>query len=134
MSPPETRPVVLVLDDDDRIRRAMRRMLEPAGYDVIDAENGAQALARAGDGVAIDLLIADLAMPGLQGEEMARRLRATRPGLKVLYVSGDVGRLQDERRSMDEEHEGEAFLSKPFRRQSLLDAVSMLLAGSLAQP
>jgi CheY-like chemotaxis protein len=127
-SPRQTRPLLLVLEDNDGIRRAMRRMLEPAGYDVIEAENGVQALQRAAEGVVFDLLISDLTLPGMPGEEIASRLRRARPELKVLYVSGHIG--GGEERPITE---GEAFLGKPFTRRDLLEAVSALLCGNVVQ-
>jgi FixJ family two-component response regulator len=67
-------------------------------------------------------------MPELGGDEMARRIRATRPDLKVLYVTGHIDRLMDERPLL---WDGEAFLDKPFTAQALLEAVSMILFGTL---
>jgi two-component system cell cycle sensor histidine kinase/response regulator CckA len=124
-------PVVLVVDDEEPIRRAARRILEIGGYAVLEADNGASAVALLTDEAHVDLLLADLEMPELSGEEMARRLRMTRPDLKVLYVSGHVDRLMDERPCL---WEGEAFLEKPFTPEGLSQAVSMLLFGSLHRP
>jgi CheY-like chemotaxis protein len=124
-------PVVLVVDDEAPIRTAARRILEADGYKVLEAENGARAIELLTDDVAIDLLMADLEMPELTGEEMARRLRAQRHDLKVLYVSGYVDRLLDERPVL---WEGEAFLEKPFTFEGLSEAVSLLLFGTLKPP
>ncbi|HWF87153.1 MAG TPA: response regulator [Vicinamibacterales bacterium] len=124
-------PVVLVVDDEQPIRLAARRILEANGYKVLEAENGARALDLLTDDVAVDLLMADLEMPELTGEEMARRLRAQRHDLKVLYVSGYVDRLLDERPVL---WEGEAFLEKPFTFEGLSEAVSLLLFGTLKPP
>jgi CheY-like chemotaxis protein len=66
-------------------------------------------------------------MPELAGEEMARRFRAARPNLKVLYVSGVVDRMLDERALW----EGEAYLRKPFSSAGLREAVALLLFGTL---
>jgi CheY-like chemotaxis protein len=124
-------PVILVVDDEQPIRAAARRILEANGYKVLEAENGARALDMLTDDVAVDLLMADLEMPELTGEEMARRLRAQRQDLKVLYVSGYVDRLLDERPVL---WEGEAFLEKPFTFEGLSEAVSLLLFGTLKPP
>ncbi len=131
MPKPGAQPVVLVVDDEQPIRLAARRILEANGYKVLEAENGARALDLLSDDVAVDLLMADLEMPELTGEEMARRLRAQRHGLKVLYVSGYVDRLLDERPML---WEGEAFLEKPFTFEGLSEAVSLLLFGTLKPP
>jgi FixJ family two-component response regulator len=71
----------------------------------------------------VDLLIADLDMPGLTGDEMVRRVRATRPDLKVLYVTGHIGLVMDARPLW----EGEAFLEKPFSSAALAEAVALLV-------
>src|SRR5438309_10268278 len=100
-------PIVLVVDDEEPIRRAARRLLELDGYVVLDAENGAKAVQLLADPtVVVDLLMADLEMPELTGEEMARQLRASRRDLKVLYVSGHIDRLFTDRPVL---WEGEAF-------------------------
>jgi len=125
-------PVVLVVDDEEPIRHAARRILETGGYKVLDVENGARAVELLTDeSIAVDLLMADLEMPELTGEEMARQLRAKRRDLKVLYVSAYVDRLLNERPIL---WEGEAFLEKPFTFEGLSEAVSLLLFGTLKPP
>ena len=121
-------PIVLVVDDEDAVLQAARRILESDGYRVIEASNGAEAVALLAKDTPVDLLMADLAMPGLSGEEMARQFRAARRDLKVLYVSGVIDRLLDERPVL---WDGEAFLSKPFTADGLLEAVALLLYGTL---
>ena len=125
------RPLVLVADDEPSVRTLARRFLELAGYDVLEAADGEAALSLIQGGNAIDLLIADLAMPGMPGEEMARRARLARPDLKILYVSGVIDRLFDDRPQL---WEGEAFLEKPFSSASLSEAVSLLLFGTTRKP
>jgi two-component system cell cycle sensor histidine kinase/response regulator CckA len=71
-----------------------------------------------------------LNMPGLGGNEMVRRIRTTRPDLKVLYVSGHISRIMDARPLW----EGEAFLNKPFTNDGLREAVALLLYGTLKKP
>lgn len=119
-------PLVLVVDDEASIRQMEMRILQTGGYRVIEASGGEEALAVLRDGVALDLLIADLDMPELSGEDMVRRIHTTRPNLKVLYVTGNIDRLLDARSLV---WEGEAFLDKPFTANGLLDAVSLLLTG-----
>ena len=122
------KPVVLVVDDEAPIRQVARRILETGGYRVIEASNGLDALALLEEGTPLDLLMADLQMPELNGEEMARRIRAANPDLKVLYVTGFIDILFAQRPIL---WEGEAFLEKPFTVTGLLEAVSLLLYGSL---
>ena len=124
-------PVVLVVDDESVVRDMARRILEMDRYRVIEASNGIDALKILKDETNIDLLFADLEMPELAGEEMARRFKAARPDLKVLYVSGVIDRLLDQRPVL---WDGEAFLSKPFTAESLLEAVAMILYGSITRP
>ena len=118
---------MLVVDDEAPIREIARRILEGAGYRVTEASNGVEAIALLAQGAPLDLLIADLDMPQLGGDEMVRRVRATRPDLKVLYATGHIDRLMDSRSLW----EGEAFLDKPFGSAALLEAVSLLLHGTL---
>src|ERR1700688_3709503 len=130
MAEPPNAPTVLVVDDEAGIRMVARRALEQAGYRVLEASNGRAAINLLAEGAALDLLIADLNMPGLGGNEMVRRIRTTRPDLKVLYVSGHISRLMDARPLW----EGEAFLNKPFTNDGLREAVALLLYGTLKKP
>jgi len=119
---------ILVVDDEAPIRELARRILESDGYQVTEAASGLDAIALLGGGAPLDLLLADLAMPDLGGEEMVRRIRATRRDLPVLYVTGHIDQLMDDRPVL---WEGEAFLEKPFTVAGLLEAVALLLYGTL---
>ena len=119
---------MLVVDDETPIREIERRILEQGGYRVIEASSGVDALTMLQDGDPIDLLIADLDMPEISGDEMVRRIRSSRPDLKVLYVTGHIDRLMDTRPLWD----GEAFLDKPFSMNGLVEAVTLLLYGTLS--
>jgi CheY-like chemotaxis protein len=123
-------PTVLVVDDEAAIRAIERRVLETHGYRVLEAQGGVEAIALLDSGQSLDLLIADLDMPGIRGEEMVRRIRSTRPGLKVLFVSGHIDVLMDARPLEDTE----AFLEKPFTVPGLAEAVSLFLFGSIKKP
>lgn len=127
----DRKPIVLVVDDEPRTRELERRILETGPYTVIEASGAAEAFQVLAGDQKIDLLIADLEMPGLTGEEMVEKVRATIPGQKVLYVSGVVDRLLDARKILGE---GEAFLDKPFTAKGLLEAVSLLLYDTLTPP
>jgi two-component system cell cycle sensor histidine kinase/response regulator CckA len=124
-------PVVLVADDEPVVREMARRILEGAGYQVVEARDGAEAVALLERGTHVDLLMADLEMPNLSGEEMVQRIRATERDLKVLYVSGVVDRLLDARPML---WEGEAYLEKPFTPAGLEEAVSLLYYGHTRKP
>ena len=122
-------PTVLVVDDEPGIRQIARRILEDGGYEITEAEGGLEAIALLAQRHPLDLLIADLDMPGLGGDEMVRRIRATRPDLKVLYVTGHIDRLMDARPLW----EGETFLEKPFNPVGLREAVALLLYGTVKE-
>jgi CheY-like chemotaxis protein len=112
------------------VRNAVRRTLETDGYEVIEAANGIAALTVLESGVHLELVVADLAMPELGGAEMACRIRAARPDMKILYVTGFIDSLMDTRSLW----EGEAFLEKPFSMIGLRQAVALLLYGLLTPP
>jgi CheY-like chemotaxis protein len=120
-------PTVLVVDDEPMIRQISRRTLESCGYQVAEAASGLEAIELLSHGTPLDLLIADLDMPELTGDEMVRRIRGVRPDLKVLYVTGHIDLLMDARPLWD----GEAFLDKPFTPAGLREAVALLLHGTL---
>lgn len=108
--------MVLVVDDEPLARQGMTRSLVFAGYDVMDAEDGPAALALwAEHRDAIDVLVTDLLMVGLDGLELAAALREDRPELPVVLVSGytDTNVVPDD----------VVFVGKPFTPQVLLDAV-----------
>ena len=122
MSDPETLPAtILVVEDEEEVRALARDVLEMNGYRVLEALDVADAtrLAQTHPG-AIDLLITDVMMPGASGPELARRLRAHRPGLRVLCMSGYP-------ESEDQRIEGEAgwtaWLQKPFTPDILMRKV-----------
>ena len=118
--------VVMVVDDEEGVRKLARRALELAGFRVIEARDGLEALALIDDAAPVDLVCADMNMPSLAGDEMARRFRLRQPDLKVLYVSGFVDSLFEKRHTL---WQGEAFLEKPFTAKGLVQAVSLLLSG-----
>jgi CheY-like chemotaxis protein len=122
---------VLVVDDESPTRELERRILETGPYVVREASGADEAFAILAKGQKFDLVIADLEMPGLTGEEMVAKIRSKLPGQKVLYVSGVVDRLLDARKILSD---GEAFLDKPFTSKGLLEAVSLLLYDTLTPP
>jgi CheY-like chemotaxis protein len=129
MDKDRTPSTVLVVDDEPLIRQISRRTLESHGYQVTEAASGLEAIELLSHGAPLDLLIADLDMPELTGDEMVRRIRAARPDLKVLYVTGHIDLLMDARPLWY----GEAFLEKPFKPTALREAVALLLHGTLKE-
>jgi CheY-like chemotaxis protein len=105
------------------VRAVAAAMLREAGHTVVEAGSGGAALERLGENVPpIDLLIADLAMPGMNGFELARAARQERPDLPVLFVTGfaDMARSEDSA--------NETVLQKPFRADELTAKVAEALA------
>jgi PAS domain S-box-containing protein len=116
---------ILVVEDDDPVRGFAIRVLQRAGYRVIAASGGAAALAAAREQT-IDLLLTDVVMPTMSGREVANRLAAVVPGLRVLFVSGHdestivrQGVLEPNLR----------YLAKPFTAEALVGAVDAVMEG-----
>lgn len=126
-----TMQTVLVVDDEESVLRFVRRVLEEAGLKTIVARDGAEAVLTAALVGNIDVLVTDLMMPHMNGDELARRLRAEQPDLPVLYLTGFSDRLFADRMQL---WENEAFLDKPCSVRGLLEAVSLVshrpVAGS----
>ena len=108
---------VLVVEDEEMVRRLVCELLKAKGYTVIEAEDGEDALLRREQYEGpIDLLLTDVVMPKMGGRELYRKLREAQPGLKVLFVSGYTDGLMDQD---DVSEPGTAFLVKPFSASSL---------------
>lgn len=117
---------ILVVDDDASVRDGLDRALRGAGYTTMTATDGPEALAIADGSGPFDLLLADVVMPQMLGNELARQMRERDPNLPVLYVTAYSNRLFEERTTLSEH---EAFLDKPFTMKGLLEATALLLAG-----
>jgi CheY-like chemotaxis protein len=116
---------ILVVEDNQAVRRVAVKMLQGLGYQVREAADGPSALAILQEPDMIDLLFTDLIMPkGLSGQELLTRARALRPGLKALFTSGYSEQFIKDRGATEE---GVALLSKPYRAQNLAEAVRTAL-------
>jgi CheY-like chemotaxis protein len=116
---------VLVLEDDPLVRNVTVRALRSAGYQVLVAGDGEEALAVAeGQPGPLDLVVADVIMPGRSGPEVVSALRRQRPGLRALYVSGYPQDAIAQRGVLEL---GVEFLPKPFTSASLLERVRVLI-------
>ena len=120
---------ILIVDDEETVRRFGARTLEKAGFRVVTAGSGSDAIVSHDEhGEAIDLVITDVMMPGMNGRELAELLLARRPSLRVLFMSGyaedvlasDVGLVP-----------GTAFLGKPFKPKALVAKVREVLDSRL---
>jgi signal transduction histidine kinase len=119
------RETVLVVEDEELVRVAARRILERHGYVVLEAADGPAALALSEQHeAAIELMITDVVMPKMNGRELARRIVALRPTIKVIYVSGYADDAIGEDRLL---RGGAAYLQKPFSPDALLRKVRELL-------
>lgn len=117
-----SRGTVLVVDDEPRIRLATHRMLTANGYRVIDAATASEALQmQATHGEQIDIVLTDMYLSDWRGTELAARLRQRKPGLRVIFMSGDS--LADMIVGTDR------FLAKPFTKQQLLTGVMEAMAA-----
>lgn len=122
-----TNPVetILLVDDEETVRRFSSRVLQKHGFDVLSAGTGTEAIAAVRErGHSIDLLLTDVMMPGMNGCQLAEQLLAQFPSLRVLFMSGyaedvlatNVGLVP-----------GAAFLGKPFKPKALVTKVREVL-------
>lgn len=122
---PRGHELILVVEDEEAVRRSTRAMLERFGYQVLEAVNGDEALSLwRKHGPRIDLLVSDIVMPGsMNGRELALRLKAEKPSLRVLLVSGyDPGMIDRKAPAPGSKHFH--LLPKPFSIEKLITAVS----------
>jgi len=110
---------VLVAEDEPGVRSPVRRILAAHGYRVLEAEDGAAALRIAeGHEGAIDLLLTDVVMPGMNGGELAHRMRSVRTGIRVVFMSGYSSEAVATHGVLSP---GAGFLQKPFTIEELVD-------------
>lgn len=131
--PAELAGTVLVVDDEAAIREVAHRVLARAGYHVVTAADGAGALSLLQrQDMAADLLLADVVMPGMTGAALADQVRAMRPDLPILFMSGYAEPAAAEPAAAGAGWPGPAaqVISKPFSRAALLAAVTQLLAAA----
>jgi two-component system, cell cycle sensor histidine kinase and response regulator CckA len=115
---------ILLVEDEESVRQLVRETLAGKGYRVIEADNGEAGLAAADGEEKIDLVITDVVMPGMGGRELVQQLAKTRPGTKVLYLSGYTEDAVGNEGTMES---GTAFLQKPFTLQTLSRKVREVL-------
>jgi CheY-like chemotaxis protein len=112
--------VVLVVEDEIFVRFDVAGCLEDAGYDVVEAATGEEAIALCNSGTSIDMVITDINLGGsASGWDVAEWCRTARPDLPVVYTSG---------KSIDPERcvAGSIFMSKPYRHSDILDVCQRL--------
>jgi CheY-like chemotaxis protein len=115
---------VLVVDDHELMRRMLVELLEGAGYAVIEAASGADALKLSAEiEDRIDVLVTDISMPAMDGRELADQMRRERPSIRVLFTSG----YPQGTHGTSVLGEAESYLVKPFTIDGLEAAVRELL-------
>lgn len=116
---------ILIVEDEDGVRKTMRNVLRRAGYRVMDAADGPEALnSWAGHEHDIDLLVTDMRMPGgMSGRDLANRIRETRPDLLAVYCTGYSAELT----GLTTLNERERLLPKPFENKMLIKVVREIL-------
>lgn len=115
---------VLIVDDSALARRKLRQILETAGYDVAEADDGLVALERYFLDKP-DVVLLDLVMRGMYGLDVLKKLRELDPDARVLVVSADV---QSSSHELVEEAGAKGFVNKPFDKDQILGALSAALA------
>ena len=122
--------VVLLVDDDEIVRKVLRRQLDGKGFKILEADSGEQAIAiLKRETQFVNLLITDVTMPDMTGPELARRWTAEVPGTPVLFISGFS---ESSLAGNELLASGRAdFLGKPFSAQAFLAKVVFLLRPPL---
>ena len=124
-SPPRGTETVLLVEDEASLRGVMRETLQGAGYHVLESGTAEEALTVAtGHAGAIHLLLTDVVMPGASGEKLESQLRGTRPGVRVVYMSGYTDEAISRHGVLEP---GRHFLQKPFAAEVLLREVRRAL-------
>jgi signal transduction histidine kinase/CheY-like chemotaxis protein len=123
-TPVRGRKTVLIAEDEDAVRELASEFVESAGYEVLPAKDGIEALVLAQrSDQPIHVLITDVVMPRMRGPELAKQLKRLRPGLKVVYMSGYL----EYNRGTENFLEEGFFLQKPFSRDTLVRKVGEAL-------
>ena len=123
---------ILLVEDDRSLRTLAQQVLSSAGYQVLTAEHGNAAL-RAAEQYAgpVHLLLTDVVMPKMGGKEVASRLRAQRPQMKVLFMSGYTGNALAQQGTLDELDETVGFIQKPWTPEGLCEKIRAVLSAPL---
>ena len=118
---------ILLVEDEEAVRSFAARALRMRGYNVLEASGGEEALEIVkGDSAKIDLIITDVVMPNMDGPTMVRHVKALKPNLAVIFMSGYA---EEAFRRNDQNSEGIHFLPKPFGLKQLAAKVKEVLAG-----
>ena len=117
---------VLIVDDSALTRRSLRQILETAGCEVVEAENGLDALERYFLDKP-DVVLLDLVMRGMYGLDVLQKIRELGPRARIVVVSADI---QTSSQDLAGEAGAAAFINKPFDKSDILSALDTALAGA----
>ncbi|CAN5647973.1 hypothetical protein BH23GEM11_BH23GEM11_06400 [soil metagenome] len=117
---------ILVIDDDPAVRRAVVRVLERSGFQVVGVEDAESGLERLATGEKFDAVLSDLVLPGMSGSDLLERLTVERPGLPLFAISGYVEGSDGRRDAIPR---GVTFIQKPFSARELAAAVESAVRG-----
>ena len=115
---------VLVVDDDQGVRRLTARMLRLEGYEVLEADSAAEALRLLEGGTDVSLVVTDIVMPGMHGLDFADRVLAQAPGARILLMTGHAAELSSQ---LEQRSPQLPILLKPFTSEQLLGSVRRVL-------
>ncbi|HXV26212.1 MAG TPA: response regulator [Alphaproteobacteria bacterium] len=125
--------VVLVIEDDDHLRRLLRAVLERAGHTVEDAPNGAVGLKTFSSRPA-DIVVTDIIMPEKEGLETIIELKRDYPKVKIIAISGGGARLDAQYLPSAKALGADMTIEKPFEPREVIEAVGGLLQEQAAHP
>ncbi len=130
-APLTDRKRLLIVDDELPILKLVTRILATDNYEIISAQSGEAAadLVAAPDFPALDLLVTDLIMPGMNGRQLGVLVRQRFPNVRILYVTGFADTLFQD---LQELGDGESFIEKPFGTEGLLEATRLLMFGHIS--
>jgi signal transduction histidine kinase/CheY-like chemotaxis protein len=126
---PAARPHVLLVDDDELVRETMIESLADSGFHILGADSAPAALAHIDRGAAVDVLVSDFSMPGMNGVDLIRAAQARRPGLAAILLTGHVGDINT---AIPEGDASGRFilLRKPIRAAELAQSFALALAAA----
>ena len=118
---------ILLAEDEEVLRSLVSSTLEFAGYQVVQASDGEEALNRFEEsGGEFDMIVTDVVMPSMGGRELVQAVKRSKPGMKVLYLSGHIA---DDELQEEITRKGSPFLPKPFKPSELIRKVMEVLDG-----
>ena len=118
--------MLMVVEDDEKVRRVTADTLRELGYGVVQAGSGDEAIALLAEQTRVSLLVTDIVMPGMTGRVLADHVLAARPGLKIVFMTGYTRNAVVHNGILDS---GVAFLQKPFTSEQLATKVRQVLDG-----